>query len=104
MKVNGIDVQSSDRSSSTKPLDRQLLGDGAKDLTIKVKVLALQLEVLDALFGLFLFSHVVLKTPHLATARASRDDVAIGLEKRPQQVVRDLAFSQERVETLRGGL
>ena len=84
VKIKRVDVQSGDRSSPMKPLNRQPLGDGTKDFAIKIEVLALKLEVFDALFSFFLLSYIVLETPQLAAAKASRDDVAISLEQRPQ--------------------
>lgn len=83
VKMKRVDVQSSDRTGSSKTLNGQPLGDGTKDFAIIIKVLTLELEVLDALFGLSLVSHIVLETPQLTAAKASRDDVAVGLEQRP---------------------
>lgn len=99
VKVKGVDVQSGNRLSSSKPLNGQLLGDGAKDFAVKVQVMALELEIFDPLFRLFFFTHLILKTSGFTTAWTGREDVAVGLEQRPQQVIRDFAFFQKRSET-----
>ena len=74
-------------------------GDEAKDAAVIVQILALQLEVLHALFGLFLFAHVTLQALRLTASVTAGDGIFIRLEEGPQQVVRDLVGFQKRDES-----